>query len=87
MIFDSHAHYNDNAFDEDREVLLTSLKDYHIGTVVNVSSDLASIIATRELAERYDFIYGAVGVHPTETGELTEESFAWLKEQAQQKKW
>lgn len=86
MIFDTHAHYDDKKFDEDRETLLTNLKDYNIGTVVNISSNLASVKATLELTKNYDFIYGAVGIHPTETGELTEESFAWLKEQAKQEK-
>lgn len=86
MIFDTHAHYDDKKFNEDRNMLLTHLKDYNIGTVVNVSSDLKSIQSTLELTKKYDFIYGAVGIHPTETHELTEESFAWLKEQAKQEK-
>ncbi len=81
MIFDTHAHYDDKKFDEDRDILLRSLKDYHIGTVINVSSSLASVSASLRLAEQYDFIYAAVGIHPSDTGELTEESFAWLKKQ------
>ena len=86
MIFDTHTHYDDEKFGEDRNSLLTNLKNYHIGTVVNISSNLASIKATLELTKKYDFIYGAVGIHPTETEELTEETFSWLKEQAKQEK-
>lgn len=80
-IFDTHAHYDDEAFDEDREVLLQQLPEQGIAKVVNVGASLNSCKKTIELMERYDFIYGSLGVHPNETGELTEESFLWLKEQ------
>lgn len=85
-IFDTHAHYDDEAFDTDREELLASLKGRGIARVVNVGSSLSSCRTTMELAERYDFIYGAVGVHPNETAELTEEGLAWLKRQCAHEK-
>lgn len=78
MIFDTHAHYDDEAFDEDRETLLDRLPQEGIGRVVNVSSDLASCSGTLELTRRYPYIYGAVGIHPSDTGELDEASFGWL---------
>jgi TatD DNase family protein len=81
MIFDTHAHYDDKQFDEDRDSLLQSLKDFNIGTVVNVSSDLPSVEKTLQLAEQYDFIYAAVGIHPSNTDELNGETFGWLREQ------
>lgn len=81
MIFDSHAHYDDRAFDSDREVLLEECRERGIGYIVNVSASLKSVETTLALTERYPFIYGAVGVHPDEVGELREESFAWLKAQ------
>lgn len=80
-IFDTHAHYDDEAFDEDRAELLKSLPENHILRVVNIGASLASCKKTLELMEQYDFIYGAIGVHPSETAELDEASFAWLKEQ------
>jgi TatD DNase family protein len=80
MIFESHAHYDDEAFDEDREVLLGSLKEHGIGTVINVGASLASCRSTMELAEKYPFIYAAIGVHPSDTAELTQESIAWMEE-------
>lgn len=86
MIFDSHAHYDDHAFDEDREEVLASLKEHGVGTVVNVGASLDGVRRTMELAEKYSFIYGAAGVHPDEVGELNEESFAWLREQCLRKK-
>ncbi len=81
MIFESHAHYDDKAFDEDRDELLPKLGEKGIGTVINVSSDLPSVRRTLDLAEKYPFIYAAVGIHPSDTGELDEEKFIWLKEQ------
>lgn len=81
MIFDSHAHYDDSAFDNDREELLASLSGRGVGTVVNVGASLASTQRTVELAEKYPFIYGAAGVHPDEVGELNEENFEWLRKQ------
>lgn len=79
MIFDSHAHYDDEAFNEDREEILSSLPENGISPVVNVGASLRGVRATCELAERYPHIYGAVGVHPDEVGELTEEHMDWLK--------
>lgn len=78
MIFDTHAHYDDKAFDEDRESLLISLKDHGIGRVVNIGSSLDSCQKTIELMDQFPFIYGALGVHPSETGGLDEDSFQWL---------
>ena len=79
MIFESHAHYEDHKFDEDREELLGQLPKQGIEYVVNVGSSLATTKATLELIKKYDYMYGAVGVHPEECAELTEESFDWLK--------
>ncbi len=80
MIFDTHAHYDDDAFQEDREELLAGLNAAGIGTVVNVGASIASTKTTLELAERYPFIYAAAGVHPSETAELDEEKMKWLEE-------
>lgn len=81
MIFESHAHYDDEAFEEDRESLLKSLREHGIGQVVNVGASLESCRATLGLMEKYPFIYGAMGVHPSETGELNEDNFEWLRQQ------
>lgn len=79
MIFESHAHYDDEVFDGDREALLSSLQGHGIGTVINIGASLSGSEATVKLAEQYPFIYGAVGVHPSEVEELNEESFARLR--------
>lgn len=85
-IFDTHAHYDDEAFDGDREELLASLREGGIARVVNVGSSLASCGRTLELMRRYDWIYGAIGIHPSETAELNQESFVWLRQQCQVEK-
>ncbi len=86
MIFESHAHYEDRRFDEDREQLLSSLKDNNVGYVINVSSTLNTIKTTLELTKQYDFMYGAVGIHPEAAAELNEENFSWVKEMSKQPK-
>ena len=60
MIFDSHAHYDDEAFNEDREAILNSLPENGISPIVNVSAQLSGVTATVELTEKYPFIYGSV---------------------------
>ncbi len=80
MIFESHAHYEDEKFNEDREVLLASLAENGIGYVVNVSSSLDTIRKTVQLTEQYPFLYGAVGVHPEQCGELSEDNFSVIEE-------
>ncbi|HIQ99634.1 MAG TPA: TatD family hydrolase [Candidatus Scybalocola faecavium] len=79
MIFDTHAHYDDEQFDEDREKLLLSLKENNIGRVVNIGANIQSTKSTVALTKKYPFIYGAVGVHPSDAGEMNEEVLAWLK--------
>lgn len=80
MIFESHAHYDDEAFDEDRDALLRSFAENGIDMVINIGASLESCRRTLALMEEYSFLYGAIGVHPSETGELTEAGLLWLKE-------
>ena len=86
LIFETHAHYDDDAFDEDREELLSSLQENDIEYVVNVGASLASTKASIELAKKYDFVYTSVGIHPSDADQLNEESFAWLAEQTKYEK-
>ena len=73
MIFDTHAHYDDEAFDADRESLLAGMAKQGVGYIVNVAAGIESARATLALTENYPFIYGAVGVHPQETENLRED--------------
>ena len=73
MIFDTHAHLNDSAFDEDREELISGLPEKGIGFVMNVGCCLDSSKDCIALAEKYPFIYASVGSHPDSAGEVCEE--------------
>ena len=80
MIIDTHAHYDDKAFDEDRTELLQSMQGVGIGRIVNIGSSLGACKRTIQLMEQYDFVYGALGIHPTDSGELTESDIDWIQE-------
>ena len=85
-VFETHAHYDDEWFEEDRDALLVQFPGQGIEKVVNIAASLASIPTTIALAEQYGYIYAAVGVHPSETKELTEENFSLVREMAQHPK-
>lgn len=73
MIFDTHAHYDDEAFDDDREELLESLPGAGIGTVVNIAASPESIEECLRLAHKYPYIYCALGIHPEHCAEMSDE--------------
>ena len=70
MLFDTHAHMDDRAFDADREELLASLPEQGIGLLMNPGCSLASSRNACALAQRYDYIYAAVGSHPDAADEV-----------------
>ena len=74
MIFDTHAHYDDEAFDEDRDQLLSSMKDGGVGCIVNVCASAGGFDGTLKLMEAYPFVYGAVGVHPDDAEIMTQDT-------------
>ncbi|MDY3249402.1 MAG: TatD family hydrolase [Candidatus Choladocola sp.] len=78
MIFDTHAHYDDDAFDTDRDELFETMERAGIGCIVNVGASLRGVQASQELAKRYPFVYAAAGVHPDEVGAMNEEKLQWL---------
>ena len=69
MIFDSHAHYDDEAFDKDRDRLLSTLEEQGVGCIVNVGASFRGAKDSVELSMRYPHVYAAVGVHPDHVGE------------------
>lgn len=79
MLFDTHAHFDDEQFDADRDEVLKSLKSYGVGNIVNIGSSMKTSRTSVALAEKYDFVYATVGVHPSETGELCEADIEELK--------
>ena len=78
MIFDSHAHYESEQFDADREELLGSvLPQKGVVGAINLISDMESLKQTVELCDKYDYFYGAVGIHPECAADLPED---WLQQ-------
>jgi len=86
LIFDTHAHYDDDAFDSDRYELLANLREKGIGNVVNVGADMASSKSALGYAKKYDFMYAALGVHPSEVEDLTEADMEWIREHSSHEK-
>ena len=70
MLFDTHAHYDDERFDEDRETLLRAMPGKGVGLIVNPGCDLPSSRMAVDMAQKYDFLYAAVGIHPENCGDF-----------------
>lgn len=79
-IFDSHAHYDDEAFDVDRTETFEKLKESGVIGILNCSTSYASIDKTNKLTSEWDFIYGAVGIHPENANEFTDELISELRD-------
>lgn len=86
VFFDTHAHYDDAAFDADRDTLLPALHAGGVELILNPGCDLASSRAALSLAERFPFVYAAAGWHPEELGSFSEPDFARLRELAAEPK-
>lgn len=80
MYFDTHAHYDDHAFDADRDALLGQLFEAGVELIVDPGCDLKSSRAALALAERFPFVYAAVGVHPEELQDGTPDVLAEIGE-------
>ncbi|MBR5271379.1 MAG: TatD family hydrolase [Clostridia bacterium] len=72
MLFDTHAHYNDARFSDDLDKVLSSLYENEIELVMNACSSIDEIDDILKICEKYPFVYGCVGVHPHEVGNLCE---------------
>ena len=79
MIFDTHAHYDDEAVDPDRDELLNYMEAGGVGTIVNVGASIEDLGKLVEIVEKYPFIYGAVGIHPDDADKMTEETLEEIR--------
>ncbi len=86
MIFDTHAHFDDSRFNEDRFEVLEDLKNHNIGYVLNAGCDIKTSENCIKLAEKYDFCYASVGFHPHEAREFKPMHIEMLKEMAKNEK-
>ena len=73
MLFDTHAHYDDEAFDADRDAVLSAMPERNVGLIVNPGCTVESSAAAVALAERYPHVYAAVGIHPENCGDFVPE--------------
>lgn len=64
LIFDTHAHYDDKSFDEDRSEVLKMLPQNNVFAVVNAGADIESSVKSIEISKEYDYVYASVGIHP-----------------------
>ena len=86
MIFESHAHYDDSKFDDDREELLSTMQENGIEKIINIGCSIENCKSTLGLTKQYPFVYGAMGIHPSDIGDLNEDTFLWLREQVKKEK-
>ena len=86
MFIDTHAHFNDKAYDGDRHLVLSSLRDFGVDKVINIGADLESSKEVVSLANQYDFLYAAVGVHPYDASTVNDETLETLSSLSQNKK-
>lgn len=86
MLFDSHAHYDDARFDDDRYDVIAGLPERGVGMVLNACAAMGDIPSVCELCKRFDFVYGSVGVHPSETARLCEDDMETIKKTAANEK-
>ncbi|MGL4362617.1 MAG: TatD family hydrolase [Cellulosilyticaceae bacterium] len=86
MYFDSHAHYNDEVFDQDLDELIGQMPSHKVDLIMNVGADMKSSEDSVELAKRYKMIYASVGVHPHDVKHMTEKNIDILKELAKYEK-
>ncbi len=80
MIIDTHTHYNDKKYAQDRKEVLLSLREAGVERVVNISASWKDLQDTLVLTEEYPFVYGAVGLHPDHVGDMTEERFEKIRD-------
>lgn len=80
MLFDSHAHYNDEKFKDDVHELLSSMHENNVGLILNSCSDISEISDIITLCEKYPFMYASVGVHPHEVDHMSEKDMDVLRE-------
>jgi TatD DNase family protein len=84
--FESHAHYDDERFDGDRNELLTALPSLGVTKIINTACSIESITASIKLAEAFPYVYATVGVHPHDAKTLTDERLEWIAAQCSHEK-
>lgn len=83
-IFETHSHYDDSAFDEDRDILLAEMfsQEGNIESIINVGASLRGCRESLELAAKYENVYASIGVHPEDIEALNDKEYAWIADVA-----
>lgn len=84
MIFDSHAHYDHRRFNDDREVVIDSLRQNKVGAVLNSASNVATSEAALALAKKYGFFRASAGIHPDSADQLDENAMLRIEQLCKQ---
>jgi TatD DNase family protein len=82
MLFDTHAHLNDEKFNDDREEVIARARENGVSYVCNIGYNKETIVSSLELAHTYDFIYTAIGWHPQDAITMTDDDLAWIEKLA-----
>ena len=86
MIFDTHAHYNDSKFDDDRDDILSSMPQNGVGLIMNACSSLDEAEDIISMCDKYPFVYGSIGIHPEETDKVFDGYIDKIRDYARHKK-
>ena len=84
MLIDTHAHLDDEQFASDLEAVLANAAENDVKTIITIGCDMQSSEKAVKLAEKYPYIYAAVGVHPDDAASVTEADYIRLQELARQ---
>lgn len=80
MLFDTHAHFDDEQFDKDRQNVIESLKKFKVSYVTNIGADIETSMKSVEIAEKYDFIYATAGIHPSSANDFKDSDIEIIRE-------
>ncbi len=82
MLIDTHAHLDDDKFDDDREQVIVNARKNGVCKIINIGYNKKTILSTLDLISKYDYIYGVIGWHPNHAHEIKEEDYVWIEELA-----
>lgn len=85
-IFETHSHYDDKVYDDDRDELLSSMPAHGVSPIINVGASMETTRKGYELAKKYPYVYAAIGVHPSDIDCLNEDEIQWLRDYSSDKK-
>lgn len=86
MLFDTHAHYDDDKFSADRYEVIGKAYDSGVTLILNASSNMSSCVDSIALTQKFDFVYAAIGIHPHNAGDINDNTLVTLDDYAKNSK-